>query len=273
MDQGVQARFSGGCGPLGVSAVEDLRDISGALVSVKGLKRAERTCRSGEGCESMLILGAVGHQPVGLQSVEEPVRVDEFIGRVHRGREKEVRAALRNGRHQRVLMEADSVRDHGLGEEAHGTTGRESVAMRLFERSIDHHAEDVASTEIMQFRRIAREVLQELMAELILGVGVEDRELVGTNAHVRSGGDGIRLTEAYIAAMGIKGRVYHPRERAQWRWQAVDPAGDAGQLPLEYEAGGTQVQLLVLIGKHIWTEYPDGVGQPFHQGYLKALET
>jgi len=28
-----------------------------------------------------------------------------------------------------------------------------------------------------------------------------------------------------------------------------------------------------LIGKHIWTEYPEGVGQPFHQAYLKALET
>lgn len=28
-----------------------------------------------------------------------------------------------------------------------------------------------------------------------------------------------------------------------------------------------------LIGKHIWTEYPEGVGQPFHQAYLKAFET
>lgn len=28
-----------------------------------------------------------------------------------------------------------------------------------------------------------------------------------------------------------------------------------------------------LIGKHIWTEYPQGVGQPFHQAYLKAAQT
>jgi PAS domain S-box-containing protein len=28
-----------------------------------------------------------------------------------------------------------------------------------------------------------------------------------------------------------------------------------------------------LIGKHIWTEYPEGVGQPFHQAYLRAMET
>jgi len=28
-----------------------------------------------------------------------------------------------------------------------------------------------------------------------------------------------------------------------------------------------------LIGKHIWTEYPEGVGQPFHQAYLKAYKT
>jgi signal transduction histidine kinase/CheY-like chemotaxis protein len=28
-----------------------------------------------------------------------------------------------------------------------------------------------------------------------------------------------------------------------------------------------------LIGKHIWTEYPEGVGQPFHQAYLEAYET
>ena len=28
-----------------------------------------------------------------------------------------------------------------------------------------------------------------------------------------------------------------------------------------------------LIGKHIWTEYPEGVGQPFHQAYLKAYQT
>ncbi len=28
-----------------------------------------------------------------------------------------------------------------------------------------------------------------------------------------------------------------------------------------------------LIGKHIWTEYPEGVGQPFHQAYVKALES
>lgn len=28
-----------------------------------------------------------------------------------------------------------------------------------------------------------------------------------------------------------------------------------------------------LIGKHIWTEYPEGVDQPFHKAYLQALET
>lgn len=28
-----------------------------------------------------------------------------------------------------------------------------------------------------------------------------------------------------------------------------------------------------LIGKHIWTEYPEGVGQPFHQAYLRAMKT
>ena len=28
-----------------------------------------------------------------------------------------------------------------------------------------------------------------------------------------------------------------------------------------------------LIGKHIWTEYPEGVGQPFHKAYLRAKET
>lgn len=27
-----------------------------------------------------------------------------------------------------------------------------------------------------------------------------------------------------------------------------------------------------LIGKHIWTEYPEGVGQPFHQAYEKAMQ-
>ena len=28
-----------------------------------------------------------------------------------------------------------------------------------------------------------------------------------------------------------------------------------------------------LIGKHIWTEYPDGVGQPYYKAYHKAMET
>ncbi len=28
-----------------------------------------------------------------------------------------------------------------------------------------------------------------------------------------------------------------------------------------------------LIGKHIWTEYPEGIGQPFYKAYLKAYET
>lgn len=28
-----------------------------------------------------------------------------------------------------------------------------------------------------------------------------------------------------------------------------------------------------LIGKHIWTEFPESVGQPFHQAYLKAYKT
>jgi len=28
-----------------------------------------------------------------------------------------------------------------------------------------------------------------------------------------------------------------------------------------------------LIGKHIWTEYPEGLGQPFHKAYLRAKET
>lgn len=26
-----------------------------------------------------------------------------------------------------------------------------------------------------------------------------------------------------------------------------------------------------LIGKHIWTEFPEGVGQPFHRAYEKAM--
>jgi PAS domain-containing protein len=28
-----------------------------------------------------------------------------------------------------------------------------------------------------------------------------------------------------------------------------------------------------LIGKHIWTEFPEGIGQPFYQAYYKAAET
>ena len=28
-----------------------------------------------------------------------------------------------------------------------------------------------------------------------------------------------------------------------------------------------------LIGKHIWTEYPEGIGQPFHEAYLRAQAT
>ena len=28
-----------------------------------------------------------------------------------------------------------------------------------------------------------------------------------------------------------------------------------------------------LIGKHIWTEFPEGIGQPFYQAYYKAVET
>jgi len=28
-----------------------------------------------------------------------------------------------------------------------------------------------------------------------------------------------------------------------------------------------------LIGKHIWTEYPEGIGQPFYKAYYKAIET
>lgn len=28
-----------------------------------------------------------------------------------------------------------------------------------------------------------------------------------------------------------------------------------------------------LLGRHIWTEYPEGVGRPFHRAYLKAMET
>src|SRR5687768_11871745 len=27
-----------------------------------------------------------------------------------------------------------------------------------------------------------------------------------------------------------------------------------------------------LIGRHIWTEFPEGVGQPFHLAYEKAME-
>ena len=26
-----------------------------------------------------------------------------------------------------------------------------------------------------------------------------------------------------------------------------------------------------MIGKHIWTEFPEGVGQPFHKAYEKAM--
>ena len=28
-----------------------------------------------------------------------------------------------------------------------------------------------------------------------------------------------------------------------------------------------------LIGKHIWTEFPEGIGQPFYKAYYKAVET
>jgi len=28
-----------------------------------------------------------------------------------------------------------------------------------------------------------------------------------------------------------------------------------------------------LVGRHIWTEFPEGVGQPFYENYYKAVET
>jgi PAS domain-containing protein len=28
-----------------------------------------------------------------------------------------------------------------------------------------------------------------------------------------------------------------------------------------------------MIGKHIWTEFPEGIDQPFYKAYYKAVET
>jgi PAS domain-containing protein len=28
-----------------------------------------------------------------------------------------------------------------------------------------------------------------------------------------------------------------------------------------------------MIGKHIWTEFPEGIGQPFYKAYYRAVET
>ncbi len=47
----------------------------------------------------------------------------------------------------------------------------------------------------------------------------------------------------------------------QWRYQAVNRK--AGQM-LGRDAAS-------LIGKHIWTEFPEGVGQPFHRAYERAM--
>jgi PAS domain S-box-containing protein len=49
----------------------------------------------------------------------------------------------------------------------------------------------------------------------------------------------------------------------QWRYLYVNAAG-AGMFGRRAED---------LIGKHIWTEFPDGVGQPFHLAYERAMES
>jgi len=48
-----------------------------------------------------------------------------------------------------------------------------------------------------------------------------------------------------------------------WRYVFINQAGAAlfGRTPAD------------LIGKHIWTEFPEGVGQPFHQAYERAMRT
>lgn len=49
----------------------------------------------------------------------------------------------------------------------------------------------------------------------------------------------------------------------EWRYVYVNAAGAAA-------FGRTPDQL---VGKHIWTEFPDGVGQPFHRAYERAMAT
>ena len=71
------------------------------------------------------------------------------------------------------------------------------------------------------------------------------------NAHGEGGSVGIldRITDAYVA-LG-----------ADWRYTYVNATAA--------KMFGRRAEDLV--GKHIWTEFPEGVGQPFHLGYEQAM--
>ena len=82
---------------------------------------------------------------------------------------------------------------------------------------------------------------------------------------------------------GLGGANTQPIDRPTRRALTWNPATDLGLVLLRFAIGGVffahgmqQDRRMFdaaagLIGKHIWTEFPEGVGQPFHRAYERAM--
>ncbi len=103
-------------------------------------------------------------------------------------------------------------------------------------------------------RRI--ELVRDLCGPLALAI--ENARLFRAERAAREQAEGTRTQLTRVFERVTDAFVALDRE---WRYVYVNPrAGELlGRAPGE------------LLGKHIWTEFPDGVGQPFHLAYERAL--
>lgn len=78
---------------------------------------------------------------------------------------------------------------------------------------------------------------------------------------------------AFVEAASARDRLRDVLERVEDGFVALDRDGIYTHLNAQAARMLGRERPQDLIGRHIWTEYPEGVGQPFHEAYERAMAT
>ena len=118
---------------------------------------------------------------------------------------------------------------------------------------IDHQPRVLTPEQLAALRALRRSIITELELRRTVKTLQETQEKLQNVTHSRHLGQILeRINDGFVAL------------DADWHYTYVNQRA-AEMLNRRHPAD--------LIGKHIWTEYPEGVGQPFQRAYEEAMAT